>query len=44
MDDEFDGLGGSLLAAQDVLEAVLQKATISLSHEIAKAQAIAGLR
>ena len=26
MDDEFDGLGGSLLlAAQDVLEAVLQK-------------------
>ena len=24
MDDEFDGLGGSLLAAQDVLEAVLQ--------------------
>ena len=25
MDDEFGGLGGSLLAAQDVLEAVLQE-------------------
>ena len=25
MDDEFDGLGGSLLAAQDLLEAVLQE-------------------
>ena len=34
MDDNFDGLGGSLLAAQDALESVLQKADAAALRQL----------